>query len=341
MQPKVSIIVPVYCVEKYLHACVDSLLAQTLEDIEIILVDDGSPDQSGKIADEYAEKDSRIKVIHQSNAGLGPARNTGMEAATGEYIGFVDSDDWVKPDMFVRLYQEAVRNDADIVVGGYQEVKDGITTKCYVHPLSGMVLDHREDILRIRKNLYAYGTENKTREVFPVTACASVYRREIIQSLGLRFQNILSEDRIFNLDAYREAQKMVFIDSVDYCYRKDGQVSITQTFSEKTIQKYKNLLTIVAAKACEEQDRDCRIRVKRMVIDYCRAYVELVGKSNAPAGQKVTYLRALLGREEVRRLWHEYPVKTLPFMQRILHWTIEKEWYLITLALNDLRRRLL
>lgn len=341
MQPKVSIIVPVYCVEKYLHACVDSLLAQTLEDIEIILVDDGSPDQSGKIAEDYAKKDSRIKVIHQSNAGLGPARNTGMEAATGEYIGFVDSDDWVKPDMFEKLYQAAAQNDADIVVGGYQEVKDGAAVKEFVHPLAGTVLNHREGILRIRKNLYAYGIENKTREAFPVTACASVYRREMIQSSGLRFQNILSEDRIFNLDAYREAQKMVFLDSVDYCYRKDGQVSITQSFSERTVQKYTDLLTFATVKAYEEQDPDSIVRVKRMVIDYCRAYVEVVGKSNAPAGQKVTYLRALLGVKEVQHLWHGYPVKSLPFMQRVLHWTIEKEWYLITLALNDLRRKLL
>lgn len=95
--PKVSIIVPIYNVEKYLNKCVDSLINQTLKEIEIILVDDGSKDSSGLIADSYAEKDKRITVIHQCNAGLGPARNSGMKVASGEYIGFVDSDDWVKP----------------------------------------------------------------------------------------------------------------------------------------------------------------------------------------------------------------------------------------------------
>ena len=94
----ISVIVPVYKVEEYLHKCVDSILAQTYTNLEIILVDDGSPDNCGKICDEYAEKDSRIKVIHQENGGLSAARNTGLDIATGNYIGFVDSDDYIDPD---------------------------------------------------------------------------------------------------------------------------------------------------------------------------------------------------------------------------------------------------
>ena len=97
--PKVSIIVPVYKVEKYLRKCIDSIINQTLKDIEIILVDDGSPDNCGKICDEYAAKDTRIKVIHKENGGLSSARNAGMEVAEGEYIGFVDSDDWIESDL--------------------------------------------------------------------------------------------------------------------------------------------------------------------------------------------------------------------------------------------------
>ena len=99
--PKVSIIVPVYKVEKYLRKCIDSIINQTLKDIEIILVDDGSPDNCGKICDEYAAKDTRIKVIHKENGGLSSARNAGMEVAEGEYIGFVDSDDWIESDMYM------------------------------------------------------------------------------------------------------------------------------------------------------------------------------------------------------------------------------------------------
>ena len=105
--PKISIIVPIYNVEKYLDRCMQSLLNQTLTDIEIIMVDDGSPDRCPQMCDEYAKKDSRIKVIHKSNAGLGYARNSGLEIATGEYVAFVDSDDYVYTQIYESLYVSA------------------------------------------------------------------------------------------------------------------------------------------------------------------------------------------------------------------------------------------
>ena len=116
----ISVIVPIYKVEKYLHKCIDSILAQTYTNLEIILVDDGSPDNCGKICDEYAAKDSRIKVIHQPNGGLSAARNAGLDIATGDYIGFVDSDDYIAPDMYEKLYNALVKNDADMAICDYQ-----------------------------------------------------------------------------------------------------------------------------------------------------------------------------------------------------------------------------
>ena len=115
---KVSIIVPVYKTEKYLKRCLDSLLNQTLEDIEIILVDDGSPDSAPALCDNAAKTDGRIKVIHKKNEGLGMARNTGIDAACGKYIGFVDSDDFVKTNMYEYLYNTAVRHNADLIISG-------------------------------------------------------------------------------------------------------------------------------------------------------------------------------------------------------------------------------
>lgn len=113
--PAISIIVPVYKVEKYLRQCVDSILAQTFKDLEIILVDDGSPDRCPQICDEYAAQDRRVKVIHQPNGGLGKAYNTGLAAAQGEYIGLIESDDWIEPTMYEKLYQQAVCAQADLV----------------------------------------------------------------------------------------------------------------------------------------------------------------------------------------------------------------------------------
>lgn len=110
----ISIIVPVYKVEKYLRTCVDSLLSQTIQDIEIILIDDGSPDRSGAICDDYRKNDPRVKVIHTANHGLSAARNLGLQTARGQYIAFVDSDDWVEPDMYEHLLTLLEENNADI-----------------------------------------------------------------------------------------------------------------------------------------------------------------------------------------------------------------------------------
>ena len=125
MKQKVSIIVPVYNVEKYLDRCMESLLNQTLKDIEIILVDDGSPDNCPQMCDEYAKKDSRVKVVHKANAGLGYARTSGLEVATGEYVAFVDSDDYVDLDAYQTMYNEAVRENADYVCCGYKRIAHG------------------------------------------------------------------------------------------------------------------------------------------------------------------------------------------------------------------------
>lgn len=123
----ISVIVPVYKVEKYLNRCIDSIIKQTYHNLEIILVDDGSPDNSGKICDEYAKKDKRIKVIHKQNGGLSDARNCALDIATGDYIGFVDSDDYIKEDMFETLYNLCEEKEADIsIISFYEMIEDRI-----------------------------------------------------------------------------------------------------------------------------------------------------------------------------------------------------------------------
>ncbi|MCQ2577012.1 MAG: glycosyltransferase family 2 protein [Treponema sp.] len=117
--PKISVIIPVYKVEQFLEDCVKSLLSQTFTDFEIILVDDGSPDNSGALCDKYAASDSRIKVFHKENGGVSSARNKGIEIAEGEWICFVDSDDWVEPDYLEVMYQTALENKADVSVCGF------------------------------------------------------------------------------------------------------------------------------------------------------------------------------------------------------------------------------
>ena len=118
MNPKISIIVPIYNVEKYLPKCIDSIINQTLENIEIILVNDGSTDSCAEIIESYANKDNRIKVIHKKNGGQSSARNMGLDIAKGEYIGFVDSDDWLHYDMYENMYKSIKKVNSDLCVCG-------------------------------------------------------------------------------------------------------------------------------------------------------------------------------------------------------------------------------
>ncbi len=113
---KVSVVVPVYKVEKYLERCVNSIIKQSLSELEIILVDDGSPDNCGIMCDSFADKDNRIKVVHKANGGLSSARNAGLKIATGEYIGFVDSDDDIETDMYEKMYNAALKYKVDFVM---------------------------------------------------------------------------------------------------------------------------------------------------------------------------------------------------------------------------------
>lgn len=117
--PKISVICPVYKAEKYLHRCVDSILAQTFTDFELLLIDDGSPDRSGEICDEYAAKDSRVRVFHKENGGVSSARQCGIDNMTGEYSIHSDPDDWVEPTMLEELYKKAKEDNADMVICDY------------------------------------------------------------------------------------------------------------------------------------------------------------------------------------------------------------------------------
>jgi glycosyltransferase involved in cell wall biosynthesis len=180
MNTKVSIIVPVYNVEEYLTRCVESIKKQTLTDIEIILVDDGATDSSGKMCDELALTDKRIKVIHKQNGGLTSAWKAGVAEASGEYVGFVDSDDWVDLDMFETLYEKASTTDSDLTICGLvYEFEDGLTnTKTESSKLVGKVYERTD----IETEIYPYLLSDGSffgRAIQPARV-TKLYKRQII-----------------------------------------------------------------------------------------------------------------------------------------------------------------
>lgn len=220
--PKISIIIPVYKVEKYLERCLDSVLNQTLTDFELLLIDDGSPDRSGEICDAYAARDSRIVVIHQENGGPSKARNTGLDAARGDYIGFVDADDYIEPQMYETLYQNIIEYQADISVIGFRKVFDGYCRTAAYDRMERVLLNQKEalwEALRCRR--------------FIMVPWDKLYRRELLQ--GHRFPvGMLYEDSVFNADVFREEGiKVVFDPVVCYNYVQRGGSTMNSGFNPK------------------------------------------------------------------------------------------------------------
>lgn len=207
---EVSVIVPVYQVEKYLRQCLDSIVNQTFKEIEIILVDDGSKDNSGKICDEYALKDNRVKVIHQDNMGLSDARNSGMNQMSGKYFMFVDSDDYVSEQMIEKLYTRVVETDADIVCCNFEyfwenNEKESFSTKQKREELNS------SEIFNHRKNEKNYG-------IWTV-AWNKLYKSSSMNSFRFRSGKI-HEDEFWANDIYQKNLKVVTIEDSLYYYRQ-------------------------------------------------------------------------------------------------------------------------
>ena len=207
MEPqKISVIVPVYQVESFLDRCVQSIVNQTYSNLEIILVDDGSPDSCPAMCDAWAMKDSRIKVIHKANGGLSDARNTGMQTATGSLMGFVDSDDWIAPDMYQNLYDLMVKDDSDIVACGVEMVwENGISSRILTK--SGSCVLNREEAMQ------AIIEESWLKQ--PVWY--KLYKTELIRDISFPVGKY-HEDVFWSYQAVGKAQKVSVSDKVGYYY---------------------------------------------------------------------------------------------------------------------------
>lgn len=222
--PIISIIVPVYKVEKYLDRCVESLVRQTFNDIEIILVDDGSPDNSGKMCDEWAKRDERIRVIHKKNGGLSEARNYGIEAARGDYVAFIDSDDWIDDDMMEILYHALMENHADIAECSWRCI------------YSDRIEEETENtgIVITGDNVFALHGEMQWKYFKPI-ACNKLYdRRKIFHDVRYPVGK-LHEDEYTTHRAFYNADKLVYVDVSKYNYDRTREESITASFKEKNL----------------------------------------------------------------------------------------------------------
>lgn len=221
----ISVIIPVYNVEQYLDRCVQSVLNQTYRNLEIILVDDGSPDRCPQMCDEYARLDSRIRVIHKENGGQSSARNRGLNVASGNYIGFVDSDDYIASDMYEMLLKCINNYDADIAMCDYtrksntlEKDKTDFETECRNIKL---YTAHDIDMLFFRthgeKSFYSVWNR--------------IYKRDMVKNIYF-IENLINEDVLFTYEIYKKANKIAFLPSKKYMYYKNPQ-GITRSKLQK------------------------------------------------------------------------------------------------------------
>lgn len=223
MNPLITVIVPVYNVEDYLIRCVDSILKQTYRNLEIILIDDGSPDKCGEICDSYLSQDSRIKVIHKVNGGLSDARNTGIDSATGEYLMFIDSDDFLREQSIEILYNLVKLNNADIAVGQFK----------YYKTIADINLNQKKKTETLLSGYNALITMFY-QDKFENSACCKLYHRHLFETrrfpIGLLYEDLATTHKLIE-----EAKSVIITDEVIYYYFIRENSIMGEKFSEKNL----------------------------------------------------------------------------------------------------------
>ena len=283
--PKVSVIIPVYNPpEKLLRKCLDSICSQTLEDIEIICVDDGSADKSFEILDEYKNKDSRFIVIRQENKGQGAARQRGLETAAGEYLSFVDADDYLSPVMYEHLYTYAKKMDSDIVECDYFEVLDWnkrINPANYIEKLSSKLTDNK---ITQGKN---YNSDNLGNLLLSGQLWKRFYKREFIinNKITSPIIRVFGEDSVFSLNAFFKAEKISFLQENLYYYVVHSSSCMRAWNFVKQIEQFRNNLYEVL----KQNNKFCESYKANIDADILATYLYGVEKITSSRKKKEAY----------------------------------------------------
>lgn len=293
-----TVIVPVYKVEPYLRRCLDSIINQTYRDLEIILVDDGSPDNCPAICDEYAAKDSRVKVIHQKNKGLSGARNAGLDVATGDYIAFVDSDDWIELNMYEVAIQKMNQEKLDLVAFGLiNEYSDRST-------ISEM------------EELDVFVDKVMSSEVYH-SVCKYVYRKQIFDSL--RFEvGVSFEDSLIIADIYERANSFGIVDEYFYHYNCENAQSIVHSAREG-VKKY------TLFKGFQKTAKYCKKHNRLLIYEVVVAKIYRLGLWCYMQNLKETFLSAEQERDilnvlkQINNLGH---LSKIRFWDRVKYWSV-------------------
>lgn len=341
---KVSVIIPIYNLENFINECVESVLSQTIKNIEIILVDDGSSDSSGTICDNYAKQDSRVKVIHQKNMGLSGARNTGIRASTGKWFMIVDGDDWLEKDAIENLYENAEKNDSDIFIGSFYDNYPNKQKKDSFLSVKEFHAKKEKDKLSLQENCIS---RNKYSNINCVTnigvTWARLYRREFVVKNNLSFIVGLkrTQDAIFNLYAFEYARRIDYLDIPVHHYRIWGN---------SASRKYSKGFHIIADELSQhiiefmkknKKERDLEkayySKVFKLLIEIIK--IEITPKANKSSiMQKKGMLKNISESEKYSKSIKKVDKKTLNRNQRIGLFLLKHKLYYTIILLFIIKR---
>lgn len=334
-RPKVSCILPIYKVEKYLKRCVDSVVNQTFKDIEIILVDDGSPDGCGALCDEYAKKDHRIKVIHKENGGLGYARNSGLEIAVGDYVAFIDSDDYVDSDMVEKLYLECTEKSLDAIFADfYVEGNCGFTK----NPPFQKLYDTAQEIGNFCLDLIGSEPSCPSCSKMQVSVWRGLYSLSLIKKFNIKFpseREFISEDIVFNLDFLKQASKIEVVPSkfYHYCF---NDVSLSNSYRPDRWKKLLGMLDVMAEKGHGlKRNQELKLRLGRTALAYSKIAIHEELSRKKPFFNQIRAIVEILESEKFNYYFHDYPIAFLPIRWKVYAYLVKhKSCFFIYLMLK-------
>lgn len=346
---KVSIVVPIYNVEKYMRECIDSILKQDILNYEIILVDDGSPDNCPAICDEYAARDDRIKVVHKQNGGLSSARNAGIREASGEYLMFMDPDDWFDLDTLECLVEKIEEYNLDVIRFSYiREFADSHVKKQNTF-LKDTVYSGEDCFTLLRQTVGLIGDELKHPENlnFLASVCFNAYRRKLILDNKIEFFNIREigtfEDGFFNIELFKYVKSFLFLDKGFYHYRKTNSQSATSNYRENFSEKQSLLFRKIedALKDCFTEDMKEALS-NRIAIGTMELCLNAL-KSNKPFPEKLYEMKSVLKDDVHKKAISSLEMKYLPLKWKLYFGFMKLRnayfVYFLTYAIRKLMRK--
>lgn len=329
MKPAISIIVPIYNMEAYLARCLDSLMKQTLNNIEIIAVNDGSTDNSLGILEKYAGKDKRIKIINQPNSGVSAARNKGIQKAVGKFIGFVDPDDWVDRNMYESLLAQAMENNAEVVMCSYLR-EFGTHSKAKVFDVPERVIYTGGEVNEkvVRRLIGPLKEEVRNPELLDAwgTVWSKLYRADLVKTNGVLFTDLqiigTNEDSLFNIQVLYHANTFVFINEPYYHYWRVNAASVTSGYKPNLMEQWLNLYRLIEQFLEEKKLQEPYYTAlnNRKCMNIMGLGLNTISQNHQSSALiKIKKLKAIVNHDQMKRSFQELELSSFPIAWRTFY----------------------